>query len=252
MPTREPERRPEQPEAAEPAPQPAEVPATKFSDEGELPAVSAQHAEQPATASERAFDKKPAAAGSDTSGLDSGMHEPEEYREACETAGKPEKWKPEYAYGHTSARQFSQPNPKAPMSFSLGRGHSASDAIKDFLAGPTIADFQAIQVAQELDELRTDLTDNRFDQLFGSKDAADDAAIPHDMRLHISSEMYTTPFIAKMMAYVEKHDAGAHDDDPLPPPAPELREDKPKETEAEEETAVISDDLGKQPVREVV
>ncbi|HTR56024.1 MAG TPA: hypothetical protein VMJ10_35350 [Kofleriaceae bacterium] len=252
MPTREAERRPEQEEAVEPAPPAVEAPATKFSDEGEIPAVSAKTAEPAATASERAFDKKPPPG--EAPELDSGLHEPEEYREACEKAGRPEKWKPEYANGHTSAKQFSQPSDRAPFSFSLGRGQSASQAIKDFLAGPTIADYRAIAVALELDELRDDLTDNRFDQLFGSRDSADDSAIPGDMRLHISSAMYTTPFVAKMMDYVDKRDAGARDDDPLPPPAAELREDAPKqEAEAEEEeAAAIVDDLAKDPVREVV
>ena len=252
MPTREAERRPEQEETAEPAPQPVEATPTKFTSEGELPAVSAKTTEPKPSASERAFDEKPAEG--ETSALDSGMHEPEHYREACEKAGKPEKWKPEYAYGHTSAKQFGQPSERSPFSFSLGRGQSASQAIKDFLAGPTIADYRAIAVALELDELRDDLTDNRFDQLFGSRDGSDDAAIPGDMRLHISSAMYTTPFIARMKEYVDKRDAGARDDDPLPPPAPELREDKPKqEVEAEEEeAAAIVDDLAKDPVREVV
>ncbi|HEY1556619.1 MAG TPA: hypothetical protein VGF94_17410 [Kofleriaceae bacterium] len=248
MPTRESELRPEPELAPEAAPPPIEPPQAKFSAEGELPAVSDKVAEPPATASEQAFDQK---ATADTSQLETGMHYPEHYREACLSAGQSQKWKAEYAYGHTTASQFTQPGEANPMSWSLKRGQSASDAIKAFVAGPTIADYRVIGVALELDELRDDMTDNRFDQLFGSRDGHDDAAIPGEHRLHISSAMYTTPFIAKMKEYVDKLDQGS-DEDPLPPPAPELREDQPKQETAPEEIAVVADDLGKEPEREVV
>ena len=149
------------------------------------------------TASEQAFGDKPTA---QTGQVDGGMFHPDEYHAACIAAGTPEKWDDRYHSGHTSARQWIQPHDgPEPMVFDLKPGHSASQAVNDFLVGPTIADYRVIDVASELAELRDTLGDQTFDRLFGSADAQQDAAIASAQRLRITSEMYTLPFWDQMM-----------------------------------------------------
>jgi len=149
------------------------------------------------TASEQAFGDKPTA---QTGQVDGGMFHPDEYHAACIAAGTPEKWDDRYYSGHTSAAQWIQPHDgPEPMVFDLKHGQSASQAVKDFLVGPTIADYRVIDVAAELDELRDTLGDQTFDRLFGSADGKQDAAIASAQRLRISSEMYTLPFWDQMM-----------------------------------------------------
>lgn len=252
MPVREAERRAE--DDVEPAvtPEDAEAQATKFSAEGELPAVSAGGTDSAATASELAFDNQQVQGG-DTSFLDSGMHDPVEYAAACQQAGKPEKWDDRYSFGHTEAKQFNQPyDLNETMCWTLQAGQSASQAVKDFIAGPTIADYRAMGVALELDELRDDLGDIKFDQLFGSLNDEEDAGVAPEHRLQITAAMYTTPFVDQMKAYAKEHDAGPAEVAPLPPPVVEQREDKPKQPVLAEEPIIVAEDLGKQPEREVL
>ena len=77
------------------APEPAQVASTEeqqgFTTEGDLPAVASGSGAVAVTASEMAFDGKDQPV-QDTSHLDKGMHHWEEYRAACEAAGKAEKW----------------------------------------------------------------------------------------------------------------------------------------------------------------
>ena len=250
MPVREAERRLESDLDPETAPPQNEVPATKFSDEGQIPEV-AEAKEPEATASEQAFDQAPPV--EDTAYLDTGMHEVEEYRDSCASANKPEKWDDKFVHGHTDAKQFTQPyQQRAYMTFSLNKGQSASQAVKDFIAGRTIADYRAIGVALELDELRDDLGDIKFDQLFGSRNDEEDGAIPHEHRLQISSAMYTTPFVDQMKAIAAEHDAGPEQEEVLPPPVVEQVEDKPKQSTVAEDPVIVAEDLGKQPERELL
>jgi hypothetical protein len=235
--------------ATDVAPQTQTADATTFSTEGDVPAVGKDVPQAPqATASELAYDQ------SNLAVLDQGMHEPEAYRSVCETSGKPDRWDPKYATGHTAAGQWEQPydGPEA-MEWSLKHGHSASDAVRDFVKGPTIADYRVIGVALDLDELRDDLGEQRFDALFGSKDGQQDAKIPKDQRLRITSAMYTTPFVDQMKAIAAKADEPVLADPVLPPPVEEQREDKPKQPVVEEAPPiVVVEDLGKQPEREIV
>lgn len=233
------------------APQTQTADGTTFTEQGEVPAVGKDVPQAPqATASELAYDQ------SNLAVLDQGMHEPEEYRAVCEASGKPDRWDPKYAAGHTKASGWVQPyeGPEA-MEWALKHGHSASEAVRDFIKGPTIADYRVIGVALDLEELCDDLGDQRFDALFGSKDGQQDKLIPKGQRLAITSAMYTTPFVDQMKAIAAKADEPelAAEQPVLPPPVEEQREDKPKQPVLEEEPPiVVAEDLGKQPEREIV
>lgn len=237
--------------AADVAPQTQAAEATTFTAEGEVPDVAEVVPQAPqATASELAYDDANLAV------LDQGMHHPAQYQAACEAANKPDRWDPRYAAGHTSAGQWAQPYEGfEAMQWSLKQERSASEAVRDFVKGPTIADYRVIAVAQDLDELRDDLGEQRFDALFGSRERSQDALIPPEQRLAITSAMYTTPFIDQMKALAAKADEPklAPDQPVLPPPLAEQREDKPKQPMLEEEPPiVVAEDLGKQPEREIV
>ncbi|HUJ60831.1 MAG TPA: hypothetical protein VLX92_20150 [Kofleriaceae bacterium] len=232
--------------AIEPAP-PLEVV------KGDLPPVTqAEATPLPATASEQAFDQKPA--GGDTSFLDSGMHEPAHYKEACERAGKQDKWQDKYALGHTEASGWTQPyEGRYAMAWSLEKGHSASQAVKDFVAGPTIADYRVIGVALEMDELRDDIGDNRFDQLFGSRFDDEDSGIPASQRLQITAAMYTIPFADQMRKIADEADQAIDaDDQPLPPPVEEQREEQPQSAELLDDEIVAAEDFAQDPEREAL
>src|SRR5262249_7892083 len=153
--------------------------------------------------------------------IDAGMYTPQQYKAACEAAGTPEKWREDYWGGHTAASQWVQPyEGRYAQNFELKVGQSASQALKDFLVGPTGGDFRGMDVAIELDELRDTLGDQRFDQLFGSTDVTDDARIPPAQRLKISMSMYTIPFYDQMMEIAEN--SNAVDKAPEEPEAPAI------------------------------
>lgn len=244
------------PEAVAPAPAEAEQ---QFSTEGDLPAVAeGSGAVAAATASELAFDQPEPA--KDTSHLDRGIHTPEHYRAECEAAGKADKWQSHYVNGHTEAAGWNQPyEHKAVNDFSLKKGHSASQALKDFLAGTTITDYRAALLAEEIDEVRDELGDVKFDLLFGSTNSAQDGAIPAGQRLRISSGLYTTPLPEQMKAIAAEHDRNLNKP-AEEPPAAELEartEEKPEamvEGEAEkEEPELVRQELGlEQADRELV
>lgn len=183
------------------APETAE-PVAPIQSEGEVPTVEKGGATPAtATASQLAFG----GAKADSSLIDHGVHQPEEYKHLCDVAGKPDKWKESYRGGYTKASAWTS-SKKGGMKFDLKKGNSASAAIKDWFKGPTIADFAAISVAEQLDELRDELGDGRFDELFGSSVGSQDKAIPSAQRLHITSGMYTTPFIDQMKAIARDYD----------------------------------------------
>ena len=214
-----------QPEAAPPPEQAA------FTDQGAIPKVQNGANAHAPTASDQAFGADPNAQD-----LNAGMYEPAAYKAACDAAGKPDKWHDKYAMGHTHASGWTQPHEgRESFEFHLKRGTSASQAVQDFIKGPTIADYRAIGVALELDELRDELGDHTFDRLFGSKDGEVDAAIPHAHRLSITSAMYTIPFTDQMKAIARDADAKKQAIvEELEKPAVKEREEKPKEEKVEE------------------
>lgn len=233
------------PELAPAVPAAAEVeaaPATELSAEGPLPEVSptGQLAEPAATASEQAFGDKVAEAPELT-----GMYEPEAYKAACEAAGTPDRWHDNYARGHTGARQWVQPyEGRYDMTFTLKPGYSASQAVKDFLQGPTVGDYSVIAVAIELDQVRDTMGDRKFDQLFGSADLVEDARIAQ--RLAITSAMYTIPFAAQMEALADERDEAERFEEPPPAAVAAQVEDKPLAAEHAQQPApeLVAEELG--------
>ncbi len=196
------------PEAADPA-------AAMIQTEGDVPAVDrGGPTPATATASQLAFGEGKA----DSSGIDHGVFQPEEYKHACEAAGQEDKWKENYRNGYTKSDAWSS-SPKVGMKFDLKKGHSASEAIKSWFRGPTIADFRTISVAEQLDELRDELGDHKFDEVFGSANGAHDKLIPGGQRLQIALPMYTTPFIDQMKAVARQHDEKLNKPEAQTPPA---------------------------------
>jgi hypothetical protein len=209
-------------------PQQEAITDAQFSSEGALPAVGdGGTVAVGATASEQAFGDKPTAASGQ---IDGGMYEPHEYHAACTAAGTPDKWDDKYAHGHTSANQWTQPyEGRYDMAFELKHRQSASQAIQDFVAGPTIADYRVIGVAIEMNELRDTIGDQRFDQMFGSSDSDTDAKISRGQRLKITSAMYTIPFAAQMLALAAENEAVDQTEAPEAPAAAARVEEKPLE-----------------------
>jgi hypothetical protein len=225
----------------------AEAAGGELSTEGAVPDVAGNgtQVEPGQTASEQAFGDKPTA---QTGQTDGGMYRPEEYQAACLAAGTPDKWDDKYLHGHTSARQWTQPyEGRYDMTFTLKTGQSASQAVKDFIAGPTIADWRTLAVAIELNELRDDIGEQKFDKLFGSSDTGVDAQIPAAQRLQISRAMYTVPFAAQMEMLAEQDDdAIEHAEEPAPPAVAAQVEDKPHEAGVTAQPApeLVADELG--------
>jgi hypothetical protein len=241
------------PEPVAPAPAEAEQ---QFTTEGDLPAIAegSGAVAAAATASELAFGDKEKEA--DTSKLDRGIHSWEHYRAECEAAGKPDKWKDHYRNGHTEAKGWKQPyEHKAVNDFVLQPGHSASAALDAFLAGLTITDYRAALLAEEIDEVREEMGDIKFDLLFGSANKSQDAAIPAGQRLRISSALYTTPLPEQMKAIAAEHDMNLNKP-AEPPPVEELEartEEKPEAMEEAEEPELVREELNlEQADRELV
>ncbi|HSR95701.1 MAG TPA: hypothetical protein VLM79_01470 [Kofleriaceae bacterium] len=237
---------------AEVAPAEAEVAAeAQISTEGPLPEAAEAATDTTKTASEQAFgSEEPKAAQ-----INEGMYAPEEYKAACEAAEQPDKWSDNYWRGHTEATQWNQPyEVDYSNHFSLKKTQSASQALKDFITGPTVGDWRVIAVAVEMDELRDTLGDRRFDQLFGSSVDHEDEKVDPEHRLTLTSAMYTTPFYDQMWTYAQEADAAdrAPQEDPEAPQVAATLEEKP-ETAVEEAPApeLIADELGMQREQEL-
>jgi len=233
------------PEELAPAPQPAETDA-QFSTEGALPAVSetGTEVEPGMTASEQAFDD---AVVGDASTLGAGMYEPGDYQAACLAAGTPDKWDDRYRQGHTDAKQWTQPyDSRFDMSFQLKPGESASQAVKDFIAGPTVADFRVICVATEMDGLRDQLGEQKFDRMFGSASGTEDAQIAPGQRLKLNIGMYGIPFKDQMLALAAQDDAVDHTTEPAAPEVAARVEDKPATVVSQPAPEMIAEELGMQ------
>lgn len=235
------------PEAAEPEVAEAATEVAPEAPAAEAPVSAEAQTEVGESASEQAFADKSV---EKTSQLESGMYYPEVYQQACTEAGTPDKWNPLYARGHTEASGWTQPyEGRYDMAFELKKGHSASQAVKDFLAGPTIADYRVIGVAVEMDELRDDLGDQRFDQMFGSRDSLTDAQINKGQRLKITSAMYTIPFAAQMLAMAaENEELSKAQSEPEQPAVEARQEELPAQAGVTAEPApeLVADELGMQ------
>ena len=143
--------------------------------------------------------------------LNFGIHYWYNFKAKCETAGKPELWKEEYHYGHTQAPQFIQPYEQNKfMDFELKKGQSASDGIRAWLVGATIAECRSAVVAMEIDALRAAIGNHKFDKMFGSADSAEDEKIPEGQRMHVAADAGVTPVANYMVRtkLAEKASAG--------------------------------------------
>jgi hypothetical protein len=242
-----------EPEVAEAAAEPeAAEAAEEVAAEGAVPDVAEAALPEPGqTASEQAFADQPTVQAAD---LSRGTYSPEAYRDACIAAGTPEKWDDRYYAGHTEAAQWTQPDDHGnSQTFTLQRGQSASQAVKDFLAGPTIADWRVIALAVEIDDVRDTLGDAKFDALFGSAVEVDDAQIPVAQRLMITQDLYTTTIIEQMEALAEARDeALLHPEEPEQPVVAAQVEEKPLEGEATQQPApeLVAEELGVERERE--
>ncbi len=248
----------EETEVPAPVEQEPEAKKTEFTSEGDLPAVAqgaATATAATATASELAFgqDKKEEEpqVEKDTSHLDRGIHTPQEYKASCEKAGKPEKWQDYYRAGHTAADGWEQPYENRRIyAWELKKGTSASKAVQDFIKGPTIADYRVAGVAHDLDELRDEFGDHKFDRMFGSANSNEDAKVPLAQRLRISADLYTVPLIDQMKALAREFEAAENKpkEEPKAAPKQEARhEEKAKvKPEQEQEPAVVAEELGLQ------
>lgn len=219
--------------------------ASEIASQGSIPEVAeATVASAEPSASDMAYEERPVA---DVANLDHGMHRVEDYYAQCEAAGAMHKWNPNYAHGHTTASQWTQPyEGRYDNTFALKPGCSASQALRDFMAGPTIADFRVIGVAIEMEELRDELGDQEFDRMFGSADGGRDAQIPAAQRLKLTSDMYTIPFVDQMLAMAaESAAADQRAEEPNAPVVEARVEEKPSESAMEQPSPeMIAEELG--------
>lgn len=129
-----------------------------------------------------------------TASLDSGIHYASNYKKICTALGQASRWKEEYRYGHTWAPGFKNPSEsKRWLEFELLPGHSASKAIKAWLAGATIAECLTTVIALQIDAVRAAIGDDKFDQLYGSEDPAVDKKVSMAKRLRIRDQWAGTP-----------------------------------------------------------
>ena len=115
--------------------------------------------------------------------LNAGVWYASEYFHA--TRGRPETealWLDAYLTGHADPELFEQ---QGYMDWTLRPGRSASEAIRAWLAGLTIAECLTTIVAAQWETLRAMVGDRAFDQQFGSSDPLVDAAIPEERRLRV-------------------------------------------------------------------
>ncbi len=95
-------------------------------------------------------------------GPSDGIHYAHNYKR-----NNPDLWKDDYWRGLTDETYFER---QGFMTWRLKPGVSASEAIKKWLAGLTIAECLTTVQALQTDALRAAVGDKRFDELFGSKD----------------------------------------------------------------------------------
>ncbi|HSD89110.1 MAG TPA: hypothetical protein VLB44_16390, partial [Kofleriaceae bacterium] len=192
---------------------------TSYSSQGQIPQVAPAGAHGP-SASERAFggpqqggpeidatkeamgqqvvtDMKKANVEPGSGGqndIHHGIHYWYNYQRQCEYAGKPEMWQDKMRAGHTESKSFINPyEANRWMDWELKKGHSASQAVKEWLAGATVAECLSSVIAMEIDALRAAIGDRKFDKMFGSADPKEDKAIPAQNRMHIKAGMDGTP-----------------------------------------------------------
>jgi hypothetical protein len=228
-----------EPPVVEPPP-PVQEDAMEMSQEGNVPDVAEVNPEVvPDQPQQEAFS------------MDKGVHYIEDYQAEVARSGQTDKWQDKYAQGHTEATQFVQPyEGRYANEFALKAGQSASEGLESWLKGLTISDYRAVGVASEIDEVRDEMGDQKFDRLFGSKDTNVDAAVPIDQRLKITSAAYTTPIDDQMREIGKKADM-KQDPASNDPAAWQQFEREPKmDAQAEEKKAKGDEIVEQTPVTE--
>lgn len=132
-------------------------------------------------------------------GPDIGVHYAHNYKRDY-----PIKWNDDWWSGHADPHYFIR---YGFMKWELKPGKSASQAIKKWLNGLTIAECLSSIIAVQIDAIRAALGDDRFDELYGSNDAK---SRPEAKRLRISQTTSETPLQDNMMRTrsAETGDAG--------------------------------------------
>jgi hypothetical protein len=121
--------------------------------------------------------------------LTSGVHFKDEYRQQLEVAGQGASYDRRWDKGHTASSSWIQPYElDEPFAFVLKEGKSASEGLRQWLAGLTIADCTVAMIAIELDAVRAVVGDRVFDRCFGSPGEP-----PRVMRLKLSQRISETP-----------------------------------------------------------
>jgi protein-glutamine gamma-glutamyltransferase-like protein len=211
---------------------------TTFTGAGHIPAVDTTAAAGGATASDRAFGAQPQAGGPEIpatkeamgqvvvndmkkanvepgsggkNDVDHGIHYWYNYQRHCESAGKPELWQDKYRAGHTQSSSFINPHEKGRwMDWELKKGHSASQGIKEWLGGATVAECLSSVIAMEIDALRAAIGDRKFDKMFGSADSKEDKAVPAQQRMHVRAGIQGTPVATYMKSTAVAEEAYAN------------------------------------------
>jgi Putative peptidoglycan binding domain/Protein-glutamine gamma-glutamyltransferase len=110
-------------------------------------------------------------------------------------------WDDEWRNGLASPEYFDR---TAPLDWRLKPGKSASEGIKAWLKGLTIAECLTCIVAIEIDTLRAAIGDAAFDAQFGSTDTP----VPENKRLRIRQDTAGTPVEGKFKATEAVADPG--------------------------------------------
>src|SRR6218665_995845 len=76
------------------------------------------------------------------------------------------KWKNEWWYGHTDSNKWTKP--AYAMTFTVKDKEKASEAIQEWLKGLTIAECYSTSVAIEMDAIRKQIGDQKFDEQYSS------------------------------------------------------------------------------------
>lgn len=96
-----------------------------------------------------------------------GVHYAENYQQLAQTDPQAKQiWKEDYWKGYANPAYWDR---TADMAWQLKPAVSAAAAIKDWLAGLTIAECATALVAIELDTMRAAVGDKRFDEMFSSR-----------------------------------------------------------------------------------
>jgi hypothetical protein len=121
--------------------------------------------------------------------LTAGLHYKDQYRQALIAAGQGAQWDRRWEAGYTASSLWRQPfDDNDAFTFTLKAGASASEALRQWIAGLTVSDCTTAMVAFELDAVRAVVGDRLFDRCFGPTSGQ-----PKLRLLKISQRLSDTP-----------------------------------------------------------